>query len=47
MVGVIVAATIELSSNDGGEDIGVGAYQRYLLLWSSLPAGGGNLSRLG
>jgi hypothetical protein len=47
MVGVVVAATIELSSNDGGEDIGVGTYQRYLLLRSSLPAGRRNLSRLG
>jgi len=47
MVGVIVAATIELSSNNGGEDIGVGTYQRDFLLRSSLPAGRRNLARLG
>jgi hypothetical protein len=47
MIGIIVAATIELGSNDCGEDIGVGAYQRDLLLRSSLPAGRRNLARLG
>jgi hypothetical protein len=47
MARVIVVTAFELCSNDGGEYLGIGAYQCYLFLRSSLPAGGRDLSRLG
>jgi hypothetical protein len=47
MTRVIVVTTFELCSNDGGEHLGIGAYQCYLFLRSSLATGGRDLSRLG
>ena len=44
---VILAIAFELSPNDGGEHVGIGANQRDLLFRRCLPPGRRNLSRLG